>query len=70
MTVDRLLYTAREAAQTLAVSERTLWSLTQSGEIRYVRIGRSVRYDAEDIQAFIDAHKTKSQETCRLAEEV
>ncbi len=39
----RLLLTAREAALALAISERSLWSLTNQGVIRCVRIGRAVR---------------------------
>ena len=60
----RLLLTAREAARALAMSERTLWSLTKretergiEGEIPALRIGRSIRYDVRDLQAWIDAHK-------------
>src|SRR5262245_12346676 len=37
-----LVVAAREAARLLAISERTLWSLTQRGEIRAIRIGKSV----------------------------
>ena len=46
-----------EAAETLAISPRTLWSLTDSGSIRCVRIGRSVRYDPADLCRWIDANK-------------
>jgi hypothetical protein len=53
-----LLVDSREAARLLAVSERTLWSLTSPrGPIRSVRIGRSVKYDPRDLQAFVDAQK-------------
>jgi excisionase family DNA binding protein len=53
----RLLWTCREAAAALSISERTLWSLTKSGDMPCVRIGRSVRYDPEDIRSWIDAQK-------------
>ena len=56
----RLLLTPRHAAEALAVCERTLWSLTQPrGPIDCIRIGRAVRYDPRDLEAFIDAQKAK-----------
>jgi len=48
-----------DAAKTLAISPRKLWSLTQSGEIRSIRIGRSVRYAPEDLMAFIAAKRDR-----------
>ncbi|MCY2953426.1 MAG: helix-turn-helix domain-containing protein [Planctomycetota bacterium] len=48
-----LLLTAREAAKALSVCEKTLWTLTKRGELRVVRIHRSVRYTLSDLQAFI-----------------
>lgn len=48
----------REAAEWLKISDRTLWSLTQRGELPAVRIGRSVRYDLADLMAFIEARKS------------
>jgi excisionase family DNA binding protein len=56
-TTDCLLR-PREAAQWLKISERTLWSLTQRGELPAVRIGRSVRYDLTDLVAFVEARKS------------
>jgi excisionase family DNA binding protein len=52
-----MLLTVIEAAKTLAISPRTLWSLTDSGEISCVRIGRAVRYDPADLRAWIDRRK-------------
>src|SRR5262245_11999947 len=52
-----LLVTASVAAQMLAISPRTLWSLTAAGKIPVVRLGRAVRYDRRDLLAFIDAAK-------------
>jgi excisionase family DNA binding protein len=56
VTTDRLLR-PREAAQWLKISERSLWSLTQRGELPAVRIGRSVRYDLADLVAFVETRK-------------
>lgn len=53
-----LLLTAREAAATLAICEKSLWSLSAPrGPIPVVRIGRAVRYDPADLRRWIDAQK-------------
>lgn len=57
-TTPKLLVTMRQAAQALAVCEKTLWSLTQPrGPIPAVRIGRAVRYAVADLQAFCESKK-------------
>jgi excisionase family DNA binding protein len=55
-----LLLTAQEAAKALAVSPRTLWSLTKNGAIPCVRIGRSVRYMLADLQAWAESQKGRN----------
>ena len=53
-----LLLTPRATAQALAISERTLFTLTRAGRIRAVRIGkRGIRYDRADLTAFISSAK-------------
>lgn len=52
------LLTPRQAADLLAVSERTLWTKTKEGQIPSVKIGRSVRYDRQDIREFVHRNKT------------
>jgi len=54
------LVPVRDAAKRLGISERTLWTLTDAGEIPVVRIGRRVLYDLADLRAFVE--RTKS--TC------
>jgi excisionase family DNA binding protein len=49
------LLTPQQAAATLAIGRRKLWSLTASGEIMCVRIGRLVRYRPGDLQEFVDS---------------
>lgn len=56
-SVSRLLLRPEEAAESLGISERMLWTLTKAGDIRRVQIGRSVRYDPRDLQAWIDKAK-------------
>ena len=52
-----ILLTSRQAAALLQVGERTLWRLTDKGEIPVVRIGRLVRYDPRDLQRWIEKKK-------------
>lgn len=58
MPPELLLIDAREAARLLSISDRTLWTMTNRGEIPCVRIGRSVRYSPDDIRAWIESAKT------------
>ena len=56
-----LLVTAKEAAKMLAVSERTLWTLGDSGTLPRVPIGpRCYRYDVADLLAWIAARKAEA----------
>jgi len=56
--VTRKLVNVKEAAAYLCVCERTLWELSQEHQIETVRIGRAVRYDIADLNAFIDRQKS------------
>ena len=60
-TVERILLTPREAAKVLSVCERTLFSLNKAGQLRPIKIGRSVRYDIADIKAWIERAKKSSE---------
>ncbi len=57
METGTKLLKPKEAAAQLAISERTLYSLTKEGKLPAVRLGRSVRYDIEDLADFILACK-------------
>jgi predicted DNA-binding transcriptional regulator AlpA len=55
-----LLLTAIEAAKALAISPRTLWGLTKSGQIPCVRINSwTVRYALEDLKGWVEKQKGK-----------
>jgi len=54
-----LLMTSRETAAVLRVCEKTLYTMTKSGEIRSIHIGRGVRYSMEDIKKWIAAQSQK-----------
>lgn len=56
-TVERLL-TYKQTGNLLGVTERTIWTLVDQGELPAVRFGRSVRIDPADLRAYIDRRKT------------
>lgn len=51
----KLLLTAKQAADALEISRRKLYSLTVSGEIAHVKIGRSIRYPVKDLQKWVES---------------
>jgi excisionase family DNA binding protein len=55
--ITQLLLTPKQAAEVLAISERKLWAMKASGEIAYLKIGRSVRYSSDDLKKWIDNKK-------------
>ncbi|MBI1824858.1 MAG: helix-turn-helix domain-containing protein [Planctomycetes bacterium] len=59
--VLHLLVKPGEAARLWAISERKLWSLTNVGAIKCVRIDRAVRYDPGDLRAWIESKKVNAQ---------
>lgn len=56
-TVVPLLVGAKEAARSLGISERTLWSLTKRAKVPHVRLGRRVLYDPDDLRAWVQGLK-------------
>jgi len=54
METGKLLLTPREAAKTLSVCEKTLWTWTEPrGPIPAVRFGKAVRYSHAALARFI-----------------
>ncbi|KKK61736.1 hypothetical protein LCGC14_3011370, partial [marine sediment metagenome] len=51
------LLTSKQAAEYLCISERKLWSLTNSGDIVCVRVGRRVFYATSDLADFVERHR-------------
>jgi len=56
-TAGLRLLTAAEAADALRVCRKTVWSLTKSGRLCPVRIGRRTLYDPADLRVFIESAK-------------
>lgn len=61
--VTPLLVTPRQAAQMLSVCPRTLYGLTQAGEIPAVRHGGLLRYAVDDLRDFIKRAKCSGNTT-------
>jgi excisionase family DNA binding protein len=53
VSVASHLLTTREAAERLAVSDRTIANLVSRGRLRPVRIGRAVRFSPAEVERFI-----------------
>ena len=51
------LMTSKKAAEYLCICERKLWDLQKSQRIPVVRIDRSVRFDRNDLDLFIEQLK-------------
>jgi excisionase family DNA binding protein len=50
---SRLAMSIRDAARQMGISERTLFSLTKSGEVPHLRIGKRVLYRREALEAWL-----------------
>lgn len=59
--VPRLLLRPSEAAESLGISERALWTLTDDGTIPCVRLGRSVRYDLEVLREWLAKPRSEAR---------
>ncbi len=66
---DIVIYTAQEVADLLKVSLSEAYTLIRRGDLRAVRIGRSVRVLHEDLVAFVEYNRlaTIGSEKDRLA---
>lgn len=57
LAIPLLLLGAREAASALGICERTLWTLTKSGQVPHIRVGRRVLYDPDDLRAWVKSRR-------------
>ena len=57
-----LLWSLREAAEALGISERKLWGMTDSREIPHVRLGRCLRYPVRELEQWINEHMEGSSD--------
>jgi excisionase family DNA binding protein len=54
---QRRLVTVQEAARYLAVSVSTLYGWVWQRRISFVKVGRALRFDLADLEAFVEANK-------------
>jgi excisionase family DNA binding protein len=57
------LLTVKEAAQYLSISVSTLYGWVWQRRVPFVKIGRAVRFDPRDVEAFVEANKQRSRQT-------
>jgi excisionase family DNA binding protein len=53
------LYTVKEVATKLKVSERAVLDWLRAGQLRGLRAGRAWRVKESDLEAFLEAHMAK-----------
>lgn len=59
MLEDRLL-TVKEAAETLRVTEWTIYRLMKRGQLPFIKVGkRFTRIRRRDLEAFLDKHTVR-----------
>jgi len=52
-----------EVAATLRLSKPRIYQLAKEGKIASIRIGKSIRFQWEDVQVFIRAQRRETRET-------
>ncbi len=53
----KTLLTIKDVMTRLQVSRATIYRLIERGELKPFKIGRSLRFDEQDLDAFIDKKK-------------
>ena len=61
--IERLGVSVKTAAEMLAVSERTMWTLAKEKKIRTARIGTRVIFSVESLREFVDGKQNVSTVT-------
>lgn len=51
------LFTRKEAAKYLCISERHLWTITDRGDLPRITLDSAVRYSQADLDAYIDRRR-------------
>jgi excisionase family DNA binding protein len=55
---EKLLYSARETAAMLGLSQKTVWSIsTPRGTLPVVRVGSRTLYSKTDLEAWIESQR-------------
>ena len=59
--LTKRLLTVDEAARLLAVSVSTLYGWVYQRRIPFVKVGRALRFDVNDLEKFIQANRTQAR---------
>ncbi len=51
--LDRRVYTAAELAELLRVSKKTIYRLVASGELRGMKVGKSIRFGRKAVEQYL-----------------
>lgn len=62
MILKPILLTEAEAAEALRLCRRTLRKARADGQLRYILVGRAVRYTPDDLQSWIDSLRQAAQQ--------
>jgi excisionase family DNA binding protein len=49
------LLTENEVAELIGITRVTIWKHRRAGRLRFLKVGRVIRYRPEDVAAFLDA---------------
>ena len=52
-------YTVKELAELLRVTEMTIYRLVKRGELTAYHIGRAMRFRRDDIEVFLEKHRSE-----------
>jgi excisionase family DNA binding protein len=58
--ITKRIYNTNESAQYIGLGKRTFQERVAANEIASIKIGRSIRFDIADLDAFIEKHKRKA----------
>ena len=57
--IGKKYYTAKEIANTLAVTPMTIYRMAERGELKTIKVGKSIRFDADDVENFLKGASTE-----------
>jgi excisionase family DNA binding protein len=58
--MDQVLLTIREVSEVLGLHPNTIRNLMERGELPFIKIGKSLRFHTEDVQAFIERARVET----------
>jgi predicted DNA-binding transcriptional regulator AlpA len=54
------LLTSKDVSKMLAISERQVFALKSTGQLPFIKIGGSTRYDPVDINAYLETNRSRT----------